>query len=152
MGRPKKTDVMDQAMEKAEEERKEVPIEEMPLKTLRDYRLYNERARAANKKLRQCRYKIKQCPVDLHPTERIVFNRNDQPENPLPVYVSNDMIEFKKTLVPGQVYDLPVCVVHYLAEKGVPVWKKREMPDGSIDTFIDHKKPRFALRTIYDAA
>lgn len=140
-------DKMDEALEKAAPEK--LPIEEMPLDSIRDYRLYNEEARKLNKKLRVCRYPIKQCPVELHPKQRITFSRNDQPSNPLPVYVSNQYIHFEQTLVPGQTYDLPECIVHYLAEKGNPQYAWVEGKDGAKETVMTHKEPRFALRTAF---
>ena len=66
--------VLDDMIVKKEEN---IAIEDMPLNTLRDYRLYNEAARRENKKLKLNRYKIKPCPEHLHPKQRIVFNRND---------------------------------------------------------------------------
>jgi hypothetical protein len=126
-----------------------LPIEEMPLESMRDYRLYNEEARRLNKKLRLCRYPIKQCPVDLHPKQRVVFRRNDQPTNPLPVFVSDDKIHYDETLIPGKTYDLPEYIVHYLAEKGDPVWDWVTLPDGSRETRVVTKKPRFSLTQIY---
>lgn len=132
----------------------EVDIEDMPLTTLGEYMRYNRRARELNKRLKINRYPIKQCPVHLHPTERIVFGRNDQPTNPLPVYVSNDMIHFDRTkprdrLIPGQTYDLPRCIVDYLSKKGTPVWAWYDNPDGSRETRKASVTPRFALRTVY---
>ena len=124
-------------------------IEEMPLDTYADYKAYNREARKLNKKLRICRYPIKQCPIELHPTERVVFGRVDQPSNYAPVYLSNDEIEFKQKLYPGKTYDLPRCVVDFLAEKGTPVWKWFDNADGSKETRVSHKEPRFALRTVY---
>jgi hypothetical protein len=124
-------------------------IDDMPLTTLREYRLYNEAAAKENKRLRMCRHHIKPCPVELHPKQKIVFGRVDQPSNPLKVYISNSIIHFDKTLVPGQMYELPTYIVSYLAEKGTPVWKWRDGKDGSKETFLSHKEPRFALRTIY---
>lgn len=129
----------------------DIPIEEMPLENIRDYRLYNEAARKANKKLRLCRYPIKPCPVELHPKQRIKFMRKDQPTNPLPVFISNDLIHFDQTLFPGKVYDLPECIVHYLSEKGNPIWAWVDLPDGSKETRVVNKDPRFALQTIYQA-
>jgi hypothetical protein len=123
-------------------------IEDMPLETLADYMRYNEEARKINHKLKLNRYPIKQCPVELHPTDRVEFGRADQPNNPLPVYLSNDMIEFKMRLIPGKVYDLPRCVVDYLAKKGTPIWKWFNNPDGSRETRVASKTPRFSLRTI----
>lgn len=142
----KDEDTMESSLKQAQEE---VAIEDMPLNSLRDYRLYNERARAMNKKLRVMRYPIKQCPVELHPKQRIVFGRNDQPSNPLPVFLSNHLIHFDETLIPGKTYDLPECIINHLSEKGTPVWKWFDNPDGSKETRISHKEPRFQLRTIY---
>lgn len=129
---------------------KPVDIEDMPLETLADYMRYNERARGINKKLRINRYPVKQCPVELHPTDRVEFGRNDQPNNSLPVYLSNEMIEFKMTLHPGKVYDLPRCVVDHIAKKGLPIWKWFTNPDGSKETRIDSKTPRFSMRMVRD--
>jgi hypothetical protein len=127
----------------------EIRIEDMPLTSLGDYLRYNKEARRMNKKLRILRYPIKQCPAELHPMERIVFGRNDQPNNPLPVYLSNEMIEFSIKLYPGRTYDLPRCVVEYLATKGTPIWAWFDNPDGSRETRKTATNPRFAIRTIY---
>lgn len=144
------TEVMDKAINQAEQEK--VAIEDMPLESLRDYRLYNEEARKLNKKLRTCRYPIKQCPVELHPKQRIKFANNDQTLNPVPVYLSNHLIHFDEKLIPGKVYDLPECIVHYLSEKGYPVWDWVNLPDGSKETRMVGKKPRFSLTTVYAEA
>ncbi len=141
------SEILSTALVKAESEK--LPIEEMPLESIRDYRLYNEEARKLNKKLKICRYPIKQCPVELHPKQRIKFGRNDQPSNPLPVFLSNHLIHFEQTLIPGKEYDLPECIVHYLAEKGTPVWKWVDLPDGSKETQVSHKDPRFNIRNVY---
>ena len=79
-----------------------VSIEDMPLENISDYIRYNREARKLNKKLKICRYEIKPCPVELHPTEKIVFNRKDQPTNKITVTLSNDMIDFKKELIWGK--------------------------------------------------
>ncbi len=142
--------VMDSSLRQAEETK--VPIEEMPLNTIRDYRLYNEEARKLNKKLRICRYPIKQCPVELHPKQRIVFRRNDQPSNALQVFLSNHLIHYDETLIPGKTYDLPECIVHHLSEKGNPVWGWVDLPDGSRETRVVNKEPRFSLTTVYQEA
>jgi len=152
MPRPKKAqtvekDTMGTTLKSMENEK--LPIEEMPLETMRDYRLYNEEARKQNKKLRLNRYPIKQCPVELHPKQRIVFRRNDQPENPLAVHVSDHLIHFTETLIPGNTYDLPEYIVHYLSLKGNPVWGWVNNPDGSKETRVINKTPRFSLTTVY---
>jgi len=98
-------DIMESSLKVAEEEK--LPIENMPLETLRDYRLYNEEARKLNKKLRMCRYPIKQCPVELHPKQRIKFGNNDKSMNPVPVFLSNHLIHYDEKLIPGHIYDIP---------------------------------------------
>lgn len=139
-----------QKEEIAQEEK--VDIENMPLETIRDYRLYNEEARKLNKKLRVCRYPIKQCPVELHPKQRVKFSNNDQSLHPIQVYVSNHLIHFDEKLHPGKTYDLPECIVHYLSEKGYPVWDWVQLPDGSKETRKVNQKPRFSLTSIYQGA
>jgi hypothetical protein len=132
----------------------ELHIEEMPLTSLAEYMRYNRRAREENKRLKLLRYPIKQCPIELHPHERVVFGRNDQPTNPLPVFLSNEMIHFDRTkprdqLRPGQAYDLPRCIIQHLSERGTPVWQWFENPDGSKETRKASTSPRFSLRTVY---
>lgn len=154
MARPKKAEVTEQLpINSIIQDSYQAPleIESMPLNSLGDYMRYNAEARRLNKKLKLCRYPIKQCPVELHPKERVTFTRNDQPTNPLPVYLSDDMIHFEMTLKPGQTYELPRYVVDYLCKKGVPEWAWYDNTDGSKETRIKSYAPRFALRTIYAA-
>tara|TARA_R110002126_G_scaffold3502_8_gene20042 strand:- start:4826 stop:5281 length:456 start_codon:yes stop_codon:yes gene_type:complete len=128
---------------------KENAIEDMPLTTYEEHKSYNAAARKENKRLRLLRYPCKPCPIELHPKERIVFGRVDQPLNALPVHISNHLIHFEQILYPGKSYDLPRVVINYLAEKGVPHWKWYDNPDGSSETRISHREPRFSLRTTY---
>jgi len=130
-------------------EAEKLPIEEMPLETLRDYRLYNEEARKANKKLRVCRYPIKQCPPELHPKQRVKIDTTDGSRNPIPVFLSNHLIHYDEKLTPGKIYDIPECVLSYLSDKGNPIWGWVNLPDGSKETRQIDKKPRFSLTTIY---
>lgn len=127
-----------------------VAIEDMPLETLRDYRLYNEEARKLNKKLRTCRYPIKQCPPELHPKQRVRIDRTDGTRNPIPCFISNHLIHFDEELIPGKIYDLPECIVHYLTEKGNPIWGWVNLPDGGKETRQVDKTPRFSISTIYN--
>jgi hypothetical protein len=140
-------DVMDSSLK--ETEAGKIPIEEMPLETIRDYRLYNEEARKINKKLKVNRYPIKQCPVELHPKQRVKIDTTDGTRNPIPVFISNHLIHFDEKLVPGRIYDLPECIISYLSEKGNPIWGWVTLPDGSKETRAIDKKPRFSLTTIY---
>ena len=125
------------------------PLEDWPLETLRDYRLYNEEARKLNKKLRLCRYPIKQCPVELHPKQRVKFDTTDGTRNPVSVLLSNHLIHYEEVLSPGKVYDLPECIVAHLADKGNPIWAWVNLADGSKETRQVDKKPRFSLTTVY---
>ena len=149
MPRPTKKPEAEASVEPKKIQTEEERMAAMPLTSLPEYIRYNREARALNKRYRTCKYPIKQCPVELHPTERIVFGRNDQPANPLQVFLSNEYIEYKETLYPGKTYDIPRVVAEYLAEKGTPEWKKFTNPDGTVETRISHYNPRFALRTVY---
>lgn len=126
-----------------------LPLEEMPLETLRDYRLYNEEARKLNKKAGKILYPIKQCPVELHPKQRIRFDNNDKSSNPIPVFLSNHLIHYDEKFIPGKEYDVPECVIHYLTSKGYPRWEWRTLKDGSRETFYGGKSPRFSIVTVY---
>jgi len=148
MGRPKKIQPsLTEAIRNAE--RAPEPIDEMPLTCLRDFLDYNREAAKLNKKLAVCRYPYKQCPVDIHPKERVIFSRNDQPTNPLPVFLSDDKIHFDQTLIPGRTYDLPKYIVSYLAQKGKATWGWIENPDGSTETRIIDKTKRFSVTPSY---
>ena len=132
----------------------DVEISNMPLDSLADYIAYNARARAFNKKVRKVVFPIKQCPLELHPTQRVIFNRIDQPKNPLNGFMlSNDLIHFAQTLVPGKTYDLPLMVIEHLESRGTPVWEWYDLPPkhgekGEKETRISHYEPRFALRQV----
>ena len=150
MGRPRKEEERQIPIETIiDRAPKPTAIDEMPLTNYEEYKKYNAAARKENRRLRVCRYPCRPCPVPLHPTERIVFGRSDQPMNAIPVYLSNHLIDFKKTLYPGKAYDLPRVVINYLAEKGTAQWEVYEKADGSSDTRIASIDPRFTLRTIY---
>ena len=146
MSKQKEETKIDKVLEKAKPEVNE--INAMPLTTLTEYIRYNKAAREANKKLKINRYPIKPCPIELHPKEKIVFGRNDQPENMLPVYVSDHMIDFKMDLYPGKTYELPRYIVDYLMNKGTNQWKMYDNADGSQESRVSHKVPRFSIRTV----
>jgi len=150
MPRRKKTSPSELIAEMVQEKPMEVDVASLPLETLADYIRYNAEARKANKRLKICRYPIKPCPIDLHPKEKVVFRRNDQPSNPLNVHKSDDMIDFHMTLTPGRTYSLPRYIIDYLSRKGTPVWKWFEKADGSKETHVDHHQPRFSLTPVYD--
>lgn len=152
----KKAEVTAEVVEKEPLPPAEVPIEKMPLNTYSDYKAYNKRALKLNKELAQKHgekkvyYPVKPCPVDLHPKQRVLFNRKDQPRNPLPVYLSTDMIDFHETLIPGKIYDLPISVLKFLNSSSTPIYEWFENPDGSKETRIASRDPRFALTSVYE--
>lgn len=127
-----------------------LPIEDMPLDSLRDYRLYNEEARKANKRLRVCRYPIKQCPPEMHPKQRVKVDTTDGSRHPIPVFLSNHLIHYDEKLTPGKIYEIPECVLSHLSSKGNPIWAWVTLPDGSRETRQVDKKPRFSLTTVYE--
>ncbi len=137
---------MDSALREVEEGK--LRIEDMPLETIRDYRLYNEEARRENKKLKLVRYPIKQCPIELHPKQRVKVDTTNGSRHPIPVFISNHNIHFDEKLVPGRIYDLPECIVDYLTTKGNPVWGWVNLPDGSKETRQIDRTPRFTLVSV----
>lgn len=138
-------------MAKKEEEtvQIEIAIEDMPLTSIREYRLYNEAARKENKRLRKCTYPIKQCPVELHPKQTIKISNNDHSQNAIPVFISNHLIHFDEKLIPGKTYDLPECIVHYLGQKGYPIWGYVTTKDGAKESIQVGTKNRFSINTVY---
>jgi hypothetical protein len=152
MARPKKDEyavAKDLTAEMVKKPEDELDINDMPLTTLGEYLRYNVKARELNKKLRICRYPIKQCPEELHPKETVQFNRNDGNTGSIPAYLSNEKIHFDKKLEPGKIYTLPRCVVEHLAGKGTAQWRWFSNADGSKETRVSHTDPRFSIRTIY---
>lgn len=135
---------------KVVEIKEEIKLEDMPLKTLADYVRYNKRVREINKGLKKPIVSIKQPPTELHPHDTVVFNRTDQPNNELPVYISDDMIHFEDKLKPNQKVKLPRYVIEYLAKKATPFYKTIDQPDGTKKTVVDHEVPRFSFRTVYE--
>ena len=134
----------------SEAEDEKGPLDDMPLESLADYQEYNREARKLNKKLRICRYHVKQCPFELHPKERVVLGRVDGQSNanPVPVLLVNEDIDYNETLVCGTPYDLPHMVVDHLEQKGYPIWDWVEKSDGSKETKIVGTNPRFTLKRV----
>lgn len=138
--------VMESSINEALNDR--LPIDDMPLETLRDYLNYNEEARKLNKKLRLCKYLIKQCPSELHPHQKIKFSNNDKSTNPVRVHLSNHLIHYDESLIPGNYYEVPECIANYLANKGYPIWDYKEDKNGARETYMVTKTPRFSITTV----
>lgn len=143
---------MAKTKEELEIENKDVKLEDMPLNSLADYIAYNKKAREMSRKCRvkgkPPKYPVKQCPVELHPTERVIFMRNDQAENDLPVTLYDAEIDYKRTLKPGETYDLPIKIVDYLVKKGTNMTRLRKNPDGTETPTTTGFEPRFSFRTV----
>lgn len=149
MPRPKK---IEKVMEDAENA--PLPPDEMPLETLKDYIAYNEAARKANKRLRRCEYPAKPAPLELHPHQRVIvrWSNKTRAGNPIPIKLSDSLIDFDKTLDPGKEYDLPVCVVSHLEGKGTDVYEWVDKADGSSETAVVDKLPRYSVQTVHRQA
>jgi hypothetical protein len=143
-GRPRKVDFIQEAIDKLPKDE----LAEMPLNTLDEYLAYNAKAREFNKKLGVCRYKVKQCPEELHPKERVMIRELNQKNNPIPVYLDNEKICYRKKLKAGEKYDIPKCVVEHIQNKGTEIWERIDNPDGSWETKCTGLTPRFSVRTV----
>jgi len=130
----------------------QVDIDKMPLKSLGDYMRYNKKATELNHilKLKVNRYPIKPCPTELHPKDWVVINNTNKSLNDIAIMLSNDMIDFKMKVKPGQKVHLPRCVIEHIANKGKPIYQWFDNPDGSKETRVAYNEPRFAVRTIYE--
>jgi len=148
-GRPKRSDAEAQNCESPKKEEKVIPIpldlEDMPLNSIEDYKAYNKMARKQRKP-------VKFVPHDLFPKQRVRFIRSDnQPSNPLKLRFRSGeyMIDFQKTLKPGEVYELPIPVIDYLNNLKEARYKQIKYPDGRAETVLDYHKHRFSCQAIY---
>lgn len=130
-------------------------LEEMPLETLEDYRARNAVARKLNKEAKSYLHRIIPCPVEKHPTQRVIITfTNSSMEADLPVKFSNADIDYYKKLRPNTKYDLPLVVIEHLSQRGSDVydWKDSTTPDvhegTKKETKVIGKNPRFAIRSV----
>lgn len=83
-------------------------------------------------------------PAYSGPTKQMKFMRNDQPENPMNVYLRKvvynaeknckEMVDFRKTLVPGKAYELPDPVIDFLNTRSEPTYGERPDPENNRQT------------------
>jgi hypothetical protein len=83
-------------------------------------------------------------PAYSGPMKRVKFMRNDQPENPMNVCLKKvvfnvekdckEMIDYEKTLIPGQAYELPEPVMEFLNTRTVPTYGERADPENPRQT------------------
>jgi hypothetical protein len=129
------------------------------IKTLADFDVWNRHARIALRKARQFDkhaqpvYPIKVPDASFYESVRIKFQRFDQPDNVLKVWVRNKDIDWRGQLKPGHTYDLPKPVVKFLNKLAVPVYGEVDVKDGG-DTIKETKqigeRARFSCQRVED--
>lgn len=100
-----------------------IDIDIFEIKTLEDFDIYNRQARKLKRP-------VKVPDESFHKKIRVKFQRFDQPENVLKVWVRNKDIDWKGQLKPGKVYDLPVPVVKFLNRLVEPIYGEVKVDDG----------------------
>lgn len=123
-------------MSKKAELLEEFDFETFQVKTIEDVKIWNLHARKALRKARMndkhatAPYPIKVPTENMHKKIKVKFQRFDQPENVLKVWVRNEDIDWKGQLKPGCTYDLPVPVVKFINKLAVPIFAEVEVKDG----------------------
>lgn len=119
-------------------------LRKLPLKTLKDYDSYNEKARELS-------VPVKPAPAELHPHVKVKFLRRDGMVHPVPLSFRNARIHFEKRVYHGHIYELPVEVVKYYQRLGIPKYTKKTNPvTGESESVESHKEPRFAFQIVLD--
>ena len=121
--------------------------EDWELNTLEDYRKYNKEARANG-------WRLKFPPHELHEIQKVKVTRLDgQGRNHIKVRLvtmAHGMeIDYKGTIVPGEVYELPTPVIKHLERLAYPEYQQIKNPDGTSQTVETGKLPRFAVSNAY---
>lgn len=137
----------------------EFDFDNFEIKTLADFDTWNRHARIALRKARQFDkhaqpvYPIKVPDGSFHESVKVKFQRFDQPENVLKVWVRNKDIDWRGQLKPGHTYDLPRPVVKFLNKLAVPVYGEVDVKDGG-DTIKETKqigeRARFSCQRVED--
>lgn len=109
------------------------------LNTLEDYATWNLHAHRAFREAKKSNPKANPpIPVrvpgeEFHKKVKVKFQRFDQPENVLKVFVRNKEIDWKGQLKPGAVYELPLPVVKFLNRLATPIFAECKV-DGDGET------------------
>ncbi len=116
----------------------------MPLKCIKDYELYNERARELS-------VPVKPAPAELHEHMKVKFLRRDGMEHDVPLYLHTALIHFEKKVSHGHIYDIPKIVIREYQKLGMPKYKQYvNKATGDSETVFSHKDPRFAFQVVLD--
>lgn len=142
--------------ETAVSQSEEFDFEDFKFNKIDDFKLYNKHVREFNRTVEDDHKKmrIKVPDESFHPKRKIKFQRFDQPENVLKVWVRNKDIDWKGQLKPGCTYDLPIPVIRFLNRLAVPLFA--EVPvieDGrqvGTETKQVGERPRFSCQEIYE--
>ena len=121
-------------------------LDDLPLESVDDYRVYNRWARVFKKP-------VKFPPIEMHKHRKVRFTRSDnQRGNPLSVRRRDgeSLIDFHMILEDGKEYDLPVPIINFINKLGVPRYKEVKYPDGTSETVFSHNEMRFACQAVYD--
>jgi len=146
---PKKEDLQAQAFEKLLDEFKALKGELEDTKK----KLEEVKSEPVSVRLQKSKKKRRNIPPYTGPMRRVKFMRNDQPQNPMnsrltKVVVNkekniDELVDWRGTLVPGQVYELPEPVVDFINSRSEPTYGERpdpENPRQSITTIIGEKQ------------
>lgn len=153
--KPQKTIMPEQPVQAATE----FDFDNFEIKTLEDFDTWNKHARAELRKARrydkhaQPVYPIKVPDGSFHESVRVKFQRFDQPENVLKVWVRTKDIDWQGQLKPGHVYDLPIPVIRFLNKRSVPIYGEVKVEDGGetkTETRQVGEKVRFACQRMDD--
>jgi len=119
-------------------------MKKLPLKTLEDYKAFNEKCREQG-------IPVKPAPAEMHEMVKVKFLRRDSMIHPIKLKFRNELIDFEKRVEHGKVYELPKIVVRHYQELGIPKYKTlTNAVTGESETVFSHKDPRFAFQVVLD--
>lgn len=119
-------------------------LKKMPLKTVRDYEAYNEKARGLS-------IPVKPAPAELHEHMKVKFLRRDGQIHPIKLKFRNHLIDFEKKVEHGKIYELPKMVIKEYQNLGIPKYAHyTNKATGDSETVFSHKDPRFAFQVVLD--
>jgi hypothetical protein len=119
-------------------------LKKLPLKSLKDYEVYNEKCRGLS-------VPVKPAPSNLHEHVKVKFLRRDGMTHPIKMKFRNALIDFEKKIEHGHVYDIPKMVVKEYQDLGIPKYKQFiNQATGESETVFSHKEPRFAFQIVFD--